>query len=118
MPRCPVCDADVSLETTPTLPDITGRSLPRQRLLAALLPRLLARLADVARDPSLLVERFRGRCGLTGRTVTVHVGDGTVVGTCLGIAADGRLIVDTPTGRRHVASGSLTAPGDVWHGDP
>lgn len=99
-----------------TLPDITGRPLARQRLLLRLVPGLLSLLDEVARDGSVLAARYRPLCGLTGRPVTVHVGDTTLGGICGGIAADGRLIVDTPQGRQLVASGSLTPPADVWRG--
>jgi len=100
-----------------TVPDLAGRSLPRQRLLEALVPRLLALLADVARDPAGLGARYRPLCALTHQAVTVYVGDTELVGTCRGIASDGRLIVDTPAGRRLVASGSLTPPAEVWRGE-
>ena len=99
-----------------TMPDMTGRALARQRLLVALVPRLLTLLADVARDPAVLADRYRPLCGLKDRPVTIHVGDTLVVGTCRSIAADGRLIVDTPAGRQLVASGSLTPPAAVWRG--
>jgi BirA family biotin operon repressor/biotin-[acetyl-CoA-carboxylase] ligase len=101
-----------------TLPDITGRTVPRQRLLEALVPRLLSLLADVAHDPAVLADRYRPLCALTNRPVTVHVGDTLLVGTCRGIAPDGRLIIDTTAGRQLVASGSLTPPAAVWRGDP
>lgn len=100
-----------------TLPDISGRPLPRQRLLEALVPRLLSLLAEVARDPAVLAARYRPRCGLTGRRVTVHVGGTPIEGICQGIATDGRLVIDTATGRELIASGSLTPPADVWRGD-
>jgi BirA family biotin operon repressor/biotin-[acetyl-CoA-carboxylase] ligase len=100
-----------------TLPDITGRSLPRQRLLEALVPRLLTLLADLGRDPNVLADRYRPLCALTDRPITVHAGDTRLVGTCRGIAADGRLIVDTPAGRQFVASGSLTPPAEIWRGE-
>lgn len=100
-----------------TMPDITGRPLPRQRLLEALVPRLLALLAAVARDPGTLASRYGPLCGLTGRSVTVHAGGTRLEGTCRGIAPDGRLILDTPAGRQFVVSGSLTPPADVWRGD-
>ncbi len=101
-----------------TMPDITGRVLARQRLLAALVPRLLTLLADVARDPTVLGDRYRRLCCLSGRTVAVHVGDARIEGTCRGIAADGRLVIDTVAGRQLIASGSLTPPADVWRGEP
>jgi BirA family biotin operon repressor/biotin-[acetyl-CoA-carboxylase] ligase len=99
-----------------TLPDITGRALSRQRLLEALVPRLLSLLAAVARDPAVLGERYRPLCALTGRRVTVHVGGLPIEGICQGIAADGRLVIDTASGRELIASGSLTPPADVWRG--
>jgi BirA family biotin operon repressor/biotin-[acetyl-CoA-carboxylase] ligase len=101
-----------------TMPDMTGRALARQRLLVALVPRLLTLLADVAHDPAVLADRYRPLCGLKDRPVTIHVADTLVVGTCRSIAADGRLIVDTPAGRQLVASGSLTPPAAVWRGEP
>jgi BirA family biotin operon repressor/biotin-[acetyl-CoA-carboxylase] ligase len=100
-----------------TLPDITGRSLPRQRLLETLVPRLLTLLADLGRDPNVLADRYRPLCALTDRPITVHAGDIRLVGTCRGIDTDGRLIVDTPAGRQLVASGSLTPPAEIWRGE-
>lgn len=100
-----------------TVPDITGRHLPRGRLLAALLPRLLGLLDESGRDPNALVGRYRPLCSLEGRMLTVYqasAGGGEVHGLCRGIAADGSLVLDTPCGRVHVTRGSLTAPADVW----
>ncbi len=112
-------DAPAAIATrVATLPDITGRGLSRQRLLEAVVPRLLSLLADVARDPAVLADRYRPLCGLTGRTVTVHVGGTAIEGVCRGIAADGRLVIDTGAGRELIASGSLTPPADVWRGEP
>jgi len=99
-----------------TLPDLTGRTLPRGRLLAAFLPRLLGLLAETAGDPRAFVPRYRARCGLDGHVVTVHRGDARITGVCRGIAADGGLVIDTPAGRVHVTSGSLTDPAAVWRG--
>lgn len=100
-----------------TLPDISGRPLPRQRLLAAFVPRLLDLLEAMTADPAVLVTRYRPLCSLEGTFVTVHGAAGGRSGLCRGIAADGALLLDTPSGRLHVTSGSLTALGDVWRGD-
>ena len=100
-----------------TLPDLTGRPLGRQRLLAELLPRLFAILADVACEAALLADRYRPLCCLTGRRVRLHVADRVHEGTCDGIAPDGRLVIDTPAGRMQFVSGSLTPPAEVWRGE-
>lgn len=100
-----------------TLPDLTGRPLGRQRLLAELVPRLLTLLADVTREAALLADRYRPLCCLTGRPVRVHVADQVHEGTCSGIAPDGRLVIDTPAGRMRFVSGSLTPPAEVWRGE-
>ena len=97
-----------------TLPDLTGRMLPRARLLVALLPRLLELLDLATSDPQALMARYRPRCGLAGRTVTIHIGAQSHQGLCRGIADTGALVIDTPAGRMEFSSGSLTAPADVW----
>jgi BirA family biotin operon repressor/biotin-[acetyl-CoA-carboxylase] ligase len=104
-------------KTIVTIPDLTGSPLPRERLLADFLPRLFQLLAATAVDPEAFVARYRARCGLDGHPVTVFSGEERLTGICRGIAADGRLVLDTPAGRMHVTSGSLTHPSDVWRGE-
>lgn len=106
-----------------TVPDRAGRPLPREPLLVAFLPRFLRLLAEMTADPRVLVERYAPLCGLTGRDITVFRGvdpgivEGAITGRCLGIDSDGAIVVETLAGRLHLASGSLTHPGDVWHGE-
>lgn len=97
-----------------TLPDLTGRSLDRTRLLAALLPRLLDLVQAIAADPPELERRYRPLCGLDGRDVTLHVGAESHHGVCRGIASNGGLVIDTPAGRKTFTTGSLTPPGTEW----
>jgi len=97
-----------------TMPDLTGRPITRQALLATFVPLLLKLLAEMEADPSTLAARYRPLCCLTGRTVTIHVGPHSHTGICQGIADDGRLIIDTAAGQMLFASGSLTPPEDVW----
>ena len=99
-----------------TVPDLTGRVLPRQQLLLAFLPRLFALLAATAADPRAFVERYRARCGLDGHPITVFRGAERLTGICRGIAGDGSLVLDTAAGRTFVTSGSLTDPDQVWRG--
>jgi BirA family biotin operon repressor/biotin-[acetyl-CoA-carboxylase] ligase len=100
-----------------TIPDAIGRSLPRHKLLTEFIPRLFSLLAEMEHDPSALPSRYRPLCCLTGNTVTIHVAAEKHTGVCRGIAEDGRLILDTPTGTMLFASGSLTPPEAVWPGE-
>lgn len=106
-----------------TVPDVAGQALPRETVLVAFVPRLVALLAGMAADDGLLVSRYRPLCALTGRDVTVYRGIGagvpgdTVRGPCLGIDRHGALVLDTVAGRLHVESGSLSDPAAVWHGE-
>ena len=99
-----------------TLPDLTGRPLPRQRVLAEFLPRFFQLLRAIAADPGVLQLRYRPLCALTGQVVTIHRGGTLLRGLCRGIAADGALLLDAETGPLRVHSGSLTDPADVWRG--
>jgi BirA family transcriptional regulator, biotin operon repressor / biotin---[acetyl-CoA-carboxylase] ligase len=102
-----------------TLPDITGRTLPRETLLVEFLPRFLRLLAEIDRDPARLPVRYRPLCALDGHPLTVFRGGEILRGMCRGIAADGALLLDTQAGRVRVVSGSLTDPAEVWYGsDP
>jgi BirA family biotin operon repressor/biotin-[acetyl-CoA-carboxylase] ligase len=98
-----------------TLPDLTGRSIDRTRLLAALLPRLLDLVRAIDADPTELERRYRPLCSLDGRDVTIHVGTESHRGVCRGIASNGGLVIDTPAGRKTFTTGSLTPPGAEWH---
>jgi BirA family biotin operon repressor/biotin-[acetyl-CoA-carboxylase] ligase len=100
-----------------TVPDLSGGPLPRERLLVDFLPRLFRLLAATVVDPEAFVARYRLRCGLDGHPVTVFRGNERLTGICRGIAADGTLVLDAPTGRVCVHSGSLTHPADIWRGE-
>jgi BirA family biotin operon repressor/biotin-[acetyl-CoA-carboxylase] ligase len=52
---------------------------------------------------------------LRGQRVTVDLLDDHVSGVCQGIDVDGALILQTPTGRRQVTSGTVRFSGLVGH---
>lgn len=100
-----------------TIPEIVRQPLSRQVFLGVFIPQLVTLLAKMEQDPAVLPARYRPLCGITGSTVTVHWGEERHTGICRGIADDGRLILDTPTGPMFFVSGSLTHPDDVWPGE-
>jgi BirA family biotin operon repressor/biotin-[acetyl-CoA-carboxylase] ligase len=99
-----------------TIPDLVGRALPRDRILAELLPRLVGLVSEITGDPAVLPRRYRSLCELDGQPVTLHLGGELHHGICAGIDVDGGLLIDTAFGRRRFVSGSLTSPEDVWSG--
>lgn len=100
-----------------TLPDLTGRPLGRQPLLAAFIPRLVALVRALTTDPEELARRYRPLCGLTGTEVRLFAGTQVHAGRCRGIAADGGLIVDTAAGPTVIHAGSLSPPGTEWRSE-
>lgn len=100
-----------------TLPDLIGRTLSRQRLLADLVPRLIDILAAIDAEPAVLADRFRPLCSLTGQFVRLYLGGDVHAGVCRGITAEGELMLETERGCTTFRSGSLTPPGGEWRGD-
>jgi len=101
-----------------TLPDLTGRAMPRTTLLAEFLPRFFQFLRTITVDPSQLVLRYRPLCDLSGQMVTIYRGEQFLHGCCRGIAADGSLLLDTKAGEMQITSGSLSDPAAAWRPDP
>lgn len=99
-----------------TLPDLTGRPLGREGLLAAFLPRFTELVGVLARDGEAFAARYRPLCALNGRVVTIHLGTERHEGLCRGIDAGGGLVIDGARGRRAFTSGSLSDPAAAWPG--
>ncbi|REJ94827.1 MAG: biotin--[acetyl-CoA-carboxylase] ligase [Planctomycetota bacterium] len=75
-----------------------GRPLDLTDVLVAILQRLETDLSLLAHSSSVLAERWRSLCLLTGRSVTLNDGTRAVTGTCRGIEDDGALLIETIAG--------------------
>ncbi len=104
-------DAPAELrERVGTLRDLTGRLHELTPLLVDLLTRLESRLRELAAESSSLGSRFNELCLQRGRQLTLYIGDRTVTGQCVGIAPDGGLLLDTPSGVEAFYCGTLQPP--------
>ncbi|MFF1818539.1 biotin--[acetyl-CoA-carboxylase] ligase [Kribbella sp. NPDC058245] len=81
----------------------------RVTVAAAVLRELESRYRSWLDDPTALLPEYRELSATLGRAVRVELPDGTFLeGTARDLAADGRLIVDTPDGERTLAAGDVT----------
>ncbi len=106
--------ADLPVDTATSLALCGAGAVSREALLTA----YLSRLADLVTGLSgagadRVRDEYRAACSTLGRDVVLHLPDGTTrAGTATAIDDDGRLVLQTPTGR-------WAAPaGDVVHVRP
>jgi BirA family biotin operon repressor/biotin-[acetyl-CoA-carboxylase] ligase len=78
----------------------SGVAVSNEAALRALVPALDARLLD---PPDVLLEAWRARDALRGRSVRWTGGEGTAAG----LSDAGGLLVDTPSGRRELDAGEV-----------
>ncbi len=76
-------------------------------VLCALLGEIERQLTDFLHDRPRLAPRWRQRCLLTGRSVTLNSGPRSVTGTCLGIEDDGALLLETIAGPQRFYGGTI-----------
>ncbi len=88
-----------------SLVDELGGPLDRTEFLSSLLSAVDAALVRLSEDREALAALADELCLQRGRMLHVQVGDERVSGICTGIAADGALRLDTPTGPRILYSG-------------
>jgi BirA family biotin operon repressor/biotin-[acetyl-CoA-carboxylase] ligase len=91
--------------------DVTGRQHDLEELLVGLLRALHERLAQLAAGDEQLRQAWQRLDLLAGREVSVETDGRSTDGTCVEIAADGALVVDTPAGLRRLYSGTVTTVG-------
>ena len=99
---------DVQARMT-SLVDLTTSPPTRREVLHFVLTRLEADLASLATDPLSLARRWRQRCLLAGRTVTLNDGIRQLSGACQGIDDDGALRIYTEFGPQRCFGGTVEA---------
>tara|TARA_B100001123_G_scaffold248973_1_gene277999 strand:- start:112 stop:993 length:882 start_codon:yes stop_codon:yes gene_type:complete len=92
------------VDTTGTVFDLTG-------VLVEVLGEFERQLARLRDDDRQLAAEWRARCALRGRFVELEAGRQKIQGTCLGIDADGALMLQTPTGQERFFGGVITQIG-------
>ena len=100
------------------LSDVLARDVDRCELLIDVLARLddnLARLADGDED---LPNRWHQAHRITGRTIELVTGTGTVTGCCERIDADGALVLGMPDGPRRFLSARTVRVVDDANAEP
>jgi BirA family biotin operon repressor/biotin-[acetyl-CoA-carboxylase] ligase len=90
-----------------TLRDLSGQAHDQTGVLAAVLQAFERRLAEARSVPERLAARADALCADRGRLLRVEQGAELVSGRCLGIAPDGALLLETPTGPRAIHSGTV-----------
>jgi len=102
-------DAPAELRATAsTMLDLTGARHDPTSLLIALLRRLAILLGQLSTSPGLIGQLADELCMQCGCELTVKSGGKIARGVCSGIAPDGALLLDTPSGPERIVSGVLT----------
>ncbi len=91
-----------------SLTDLTSTHHDRTQLLVSIFRMLACELTALGESDPGQVHRFRERCYLTGRIVTVREAGEGVTGSCIGIDDDGALRVLTDRGPRRILAGVVT----------
>jgi BirA family biotin operon repressor/biotin-[acetyl-CoA-carboxylase] ligase len=90
-----------------SLADVAQLSPQRNDVLVAILRQLDADLYRLALMDKELLQRWRRRCFLTGRVVSITDSEGSVYGACLGIEDDASLLIQTEAGPQRRYAGAV-----------
>jgi BirA family biotin operon repressor/biotin-[acetyl-CoA-carboxylase] ligase len=102
-----VADAPAELRnSTATLRDLACRQHDRTAVLIDLLRRLEQQFSQLRDDPRKVATEADRLCLQRGQTLTLGWANRKVKGICRGIAADGAILLETPTGVEAFISGS------------
>lgn len=95
------------LKLATSMRDETGIESDRHEVLVRLLRQFDEDLRCLAASDLSLTERWRSLCVLRDRTVSLDNGQQQITGRCLGIAEDGALRLQTPTGEQRLYGGTV-----------
>ena len=91
-----------------SLVDTTGTVFELTEVLVGVLQELERQLARLRDDDQQLAAEWQARCALRGRSVELESGRQRIEGTCLGIDADGALMLQTSAGQERFFGGVIT----------
>jgi BirA family biotin operon repressor/biotin-[acetyl-CoA-carboxylase] ligase len=94
-------------ESATTLLELSGTTHDPTEILVRILSALAGLLAQLAHEPEAVAARANGVCLQYGRRLTVRQGHRSITGRCIGIDADGGLLLETSGGPQKVYSGTL-----------
>ena len=85
--------------------DLEGHTFDLSTVLIAILQRLTYRINQLTTHPRLALAETNRHNVLTGRIVTLQIGDSTITGLCVGVDDDGQLVLQTELQLHRCASG-------------
>jgi BirA family biotin operon repressor/biotin-[acetyl-CoA-carboxylase] ligase len=101
-------EAPAELQSTAgTLRDLSGRQHNPTEVLVGLLRRLEREFGLLRHDAAAVAHRANGLCLQRDRTLVLQLGDREIAGRCRGIAADGAILLEAPSGMEAFYSGTL-----------
>ncbi|HWL10828.1 MAG TPA: biotin--[acetyl-CoA-carboxylase] ligase [Planctomicrobium sp.] len=104
-----LADAPVEIQQIATsLTDLTASRHDQTSILIAVLNALSRELSSLGQNETSLIPRFRERCYLTGKMISVRDAANDQTGTCQGIDDDGALRIWTARGPQRVFAGVVT----------
>ena len=85
--------------------DLDGHTFDLSTVLIAILQRLTYRINQLTTQPRLALAETNRHNVLTGRIVTLQIGDSTITGLCVGVDDDGQLVLQTELQLHRCTSG-------------
>ena len=85
--------------------DLEGRSFDLSAVLISILQRLSVRISQLTSQPRLALAEMNRFNVLTGRIVTLQIGEASITGVCVGVDDEGQLVLQTERQLHRCASG-------------